>query len=108
MYYEPTSGGYKVVAAPVGATISVLPSGYSVIQAEGSSYYYYGGDYYIRNNGSYRVVAPPIGAFVTNLPQGAAETTVNGNQYLFYNGTYYQPVYVDGQNGYEVIDMQEQ
>lgn len=108
IYYQPSSGGYKVVPAPVGATVGVLPSGYNVVQAQGSSYYYYGGDYYIKNIDSYQVVAAPIGAFVTNLPEGAAETTVNGNQYLFYNGTYYQPVSVDGQNGYEVIDMQEQ
>jgi hypothetical protein len=108
VYYAPANGGYKVIPAPIGATIIVLPSGYSNIQASGASYYYYGGDYYIKNNNAYRVVAPPIGAFVTNLPEGTAETTVSGNHYLFYNGTYYQPVSVNGQNGYEVVDMQDQ
>jgi hypothetical protein len=108
VYYASATGGYKVVPAPIGATISVLPSGYSNVQASGASYYYYGGDYYIRNNDAYQVVAPPVGAFVTNLPEGAAETTVGGNHYLFYNGTYYQPVSVNRQDGYEVIDMQEQ
>ena len=108
MYYQPSAGGYTVVPAPVGAVVNFLPSGFTVVQADNGSYYYYGGAFYLKTDDAYQVVAPPVGAFVTNLPDGAQQTTVDGQDYLYVNGTYYQPVNVDGQDGYEVVDMQEQ
>jgi len=108
VYYAPASGGYTVVPAPVGATITILPSGYSTVPVSNVTYYYYGGDYYTQNSGSYVVVAPPVGAVVNNLPDGAQEATINGNKYMVYNNTYYQPVFANGQNAYEVVDMEEQ
>jgi hypothetical protein len=94
-----------VVPAPIGASITVLPDGYTVVPVSGASYYYYGGAYYTRYSGGYRVVGPPVGAVVVNLPDGAAEATISGNRYLVYNNTYYQPVVINGENSYEVVDI---
>lgn len=110
VYYAPASNGYQVVPAPIGAVVNTLPEGYATIPVSGGgSYFYYGGDYYVQTvANSYRVVDPPMGVVVTNLPDGAQETTVEGNRYMVYNGTYYQPVTENGQNGYEVVDVEEQ
>jgi hypothetical protein len=110
VYYAPASGGYNVVAAPIGATVTALPEGFSTIPVSGGgNYFYYGGDFYIQtNSGAYQVVAPPAGVVVANLPDGAQTTTIGGIQYMVYNDTYYQPVSQNGQDGYEVVDMDEQ
>src|SRR5262249_12970801 len=68
VWYAPSSGGYTVVTAPVGATVTTLPDG-----AEAVNYpniYYYGGTYYEKTSGGYKVVAPKAGTVVTHLPAG--------------------------------------
>lgn len=108
VYYAPapSGGGYSVVPAPIGAVVTSLPSGYSLIPVGGSNYYYYGGAFYIGNGSSYTVVAPPAGAVVTQLPAGAQETTLDGRKYVVYNGTYYQPFSNNGNNAYEVVAVE--
>ena len=108
VYYAPapSGGGYSVVPAPIGAVVTNLPSGYSVMPVGGSNYFYYGGVFYISNGSSYTVVAPPAGAVVTELPAGAQETTLDGRKYVVYNGTYYQPFSNNGTNAYEVVAVE--
>ena len=103
VYYEPVSGGYTVVAAPPGATISVLPSGCSPVIVSGTTYYYYGGTFYAAVGQGYQVVSPPQGAIVDQLPSGAVEVQQNGITYLKYNGTLYQPVQDNGEDAYQVM-----
>jgi len=102
-YSQQPSGSYAVVPAPVGAVVSSIPSGYSVANVDGVSYYYYNGAFYTKSGSSYTVVAPPEGAVIGKLPDGAKEVTIDGNKYVEYNGTYYQPVSHEGQNSYEVV-----
>ncbi|MGX5818907.1 DUF6515 family protein [Chitinophaga lutea] len=102
-YSQQSNGQYQVVPAPVGAVVSSLPSGYSVSNVDGESYYYYNGAYYTKSGSSYTVVSPPEGAVVGKLPEGAKEVTIDGQKYVEYNGTYYQPVQQNGQNSYEVV-----
>lgn len=103
-YEEQSSGGYKVVPAPVGVTVSSIPSGYTTINVDGTEYYYYGGAFYTKVSKSYTVVAPPVGATVTKLPEGATEKTVDGQKYMVYDNTYYQPTSENGQDAYVVTD----
>jgi hypothetical protein len=105
VYYEPTSGGYDVVAAPIGATVSSLPPGYETIMVDSSYYYYYGGTFYINTGQSYQVVQAPPGAIVSEIPDGATQQDINGDTYLLYNNTYYQPVSSNGQDAYQVVQM---
>ncbi len=58
-YYRNTSSGYIVVRPPVGAVISVLPSGYQAAVVNGVVYYSYGGSYYQQVSNGYLVVADP-------------------------------------------------
>ncbi len=105
VYYEPSSNGYMAVPAPVGATVSSLPPGYETTQVDGVYYYYYGGVFYIDTGNAYQVVQAPFGAVVTQIPDGATQQDINGQSYLFYNNTYYQPVSQDGQDAYEVVQV---
>jgi hypothetical protein len=106
VYYAPTSGGYKVVPAPVGATVSTLPSGSETVVVDGTTYYYYGGTYYQKTS-SYTVVAPTAGAVVEKLPEGGEEVKIGDITYVKVGETYYQPIQQDGKNMYEVVQIEE-
>jgi len=106
VYYQPYNGGYTVVAPPVGAVVSYVPSGYQVVQAaDGSEYYYYGGAFYVPQGGSFRVVPAPVGAIVNEIPEGAQDQQINGQDYLLYNNTYFEPISQNGQDAYEVVQV---
>jgi hypothetical protein len=107
VYYEPSSGGYDAVAAPIGATVSSLPPGYETVMVGDDYYYYYGGTFYINTGQSYQVVQAPPGAVVSEVPDGATQQTIDGQDYLLYNNTYYQPVSSDGQDAYQVVQMNQ-
>jgi Family of unknown function (DUF6515) len=105
VYYEPYNGGYTAVAAPIGAVVSSLPDGYETVQVGDANYYYYGGTFYIDNGNGYQVVVAPIGAVVSQIPDGAVDQQINGQDYLVYNNTYFQPVSADGQDAYQVVQV---
>jgi Family of unknown function (DUF6515) len=105
-YYIPSSGGgYSVVPPPIGAIVSDLPEGYETTMVGNDEYYYYGGAFYILTDQGYQVVAAPVGAVVTELPVGAVNQQINGEDLLVYNNVYYQPISQDGQDAYEVVQV---
>lgn len=105
VYYEPTNGGYTAVAPPIGAVVNALPEGYETTQVGDDTYYYYGGTFYVYTQQGYQVVAPPAGAVITEIPQGAVQQDIDGQTYLVFNNTYYAPISQDGQDAYEVVQM---
>ena len=105
VYYEPSGSGYVVVPPPIGAVVSYLPAGYITVQVGDDIYYYYGGAFYISQGGSFRVVPAPVGAIVTEIPEGATDQVINGVDYLLFNNTYYQPISQNGQDAYEVVQV---
>jgi Family of unknown function (DUF6515) len=105
VYYQPYSGGYSVVPAPIGALVGSLPPGYETTMVGNDTYFYYGGVFYIYTGSGYQVVAAPIGAIVTQIPDGAVQQDINGQTFLVYNNTYYQPISQDGQDAYEVVQV---
>jgi hypothetical protein len=106
MYYMPTNGGYVVVQAPVGATITTLPPGYqTVVISETTNNYYYGGTYYEKSDKGYTVVPPTAGTVVENLPEGGTEEKIGEITYVKVGETYYQPTQKDGKDVYEVVEV---
>jgi hypothetical protein len=104
-YYLPSNGGYSVVPPPVGAVVSYLPDGYETTMVGNDTFYYYGGAFYINTGQGYQVVVAPPGAVVTQIPVGAIDQNINGEDLLVYNNTYYQPISQDGQDAYEVVQV---
>lgn len=109
MYYRPSNGGYVVVAAPVGAIIPVLPANAQVVQINGAptNDYYYGGTYYERSGSGYAVVPPMAGATVQNLPAGGQQVKVGDQTYVKVGDTLYAPVEENGQDMYEVVQVEQ-
>ncbi|MEI6434880.1 MAG: DUF6515 family protein [Bacteroidota bacterium] len=108
VYYIAGNGGYTVVQAPVGATITTLPPGsQTVIINETTNNYYYGGTYYEKSGDSYTVVPPTAGVIVENLPEGGQEVKIGEIKYVKVGDTYYQPIEKDGKSLYEVVDVKE-
>ena len=108
VYYVISSGGYTVVQAPVGATITTLPANsQTVIVNETTNNYYYGGTYYEKTDKGYVVVAPTAGTIVTNLPEGGKEVKIGDITYVKIGETYYQPIQKDGKDAYEVVLVEE-
>jgi hypothetical protein len=102
VWYVPSGGKYEVVPAPVGATVSALPSG---AVSTGNNEYYYGGAYYQKTSKGYTVVAPQAGTVVAQLPPGGQEVTVGDQKYVKFGETYYQPIEQGGQAKYEVVEV---
>src|SRR5262245_25330049 len=108
VYYVQSGGGYTVVEAPVGATITTLPAGsQTVVVNETTNNYYYGGTYYEKTDKGYAVVPPTAGTVVENLPEGGEEVKIGDVTYVKYGDTYYQPIEKDGKNMYEVVNIEE-
>jgi hypothetical protein len=107
VYYEPSSGGgYTAVAAPIGAIVNQLPAGFETVMVGNDTFYYYGGDFYVyTQDNRYQVVQAPFGAVVTQIPDGAVEQDINGQSYLVYNNVYYQPISQNGEDAYEVVQV---
>ena len=101
------SGGYTVVSAPVGATITTLPpQSQTVVVNETTNNYYYGGTYYEKDSKGYKVVEPTAGTIVENLPDGGEEVKMGDVTYVKIGETYYQPFEKDGKNVYEIVDVE--
>jgi len=95
-----------VVPAPMGAVVASLPIGNSRILVNGSTFYYYGGVFYVMGNNHFRVVPPPPGAIVTQLPEGTREMTFDGMTFLEFQGTFYQPIMHNGQPAFVVVETE--
>ncbi len=84
------NGVYQVVAAPIGLTALVLPSGYETLLFNNSFYYYYDGAFYRSYGTHYEIVAPRIGMTVSYLPNYGVSYVMYGNRpAYYYNGYYY-------------------
>ncbi len=87
------------VNLPVGSAVRALPVGYRAMAISGTSYYYYGGSYYMPDTTGYTVVQAPLGATVDTLPVGAQE--ISPGLFLA-NGIKYRPSFEDGKVVYVV------
>jgi hypothetical protein len=107
VYYLEKDDGYTVVEAPVGATVSELPKETeTVVVNETTNNYYYGGTYYEKNGDEYTVVPPTAGAVVENLPEGGEEVRIGDVTYVKVGDVYYQPIEQDGEDMYEVVNVE--
>jgi hypothetical protein len=107
IYYVQSNGGYTVVQAPPGATVTVLPKEtQTVVVNETVNNYYYGGTFYEKSDGGYTVVEPMAGTVVSCLPDGGEEVKVGDITYVKVGNTYYQPIKQDGKDMYEVVDVE--
>jgi hypothetical protein len=105
VWYQPTTGGYTATSAPIGGTVSSIPTTSETTVVNNVTNYYYGGTYYEKDGQTYKVVAPPAGATVQSLPEGGEEVKIGDQTYVKVGETYYQPVEVDGKNKYEVTQV---
>jgi len=102
VWYAPASGGYTVVAAPVGGVVTTLPPQATVVN---NNNYYYGGSYYEKSGSEYKVVAPQAGTVVEQLPESGEEVSLGDQKYVKFGETYYQPIEQDGKQKYEVVEV---
>lgn len=108
VYYVASNGGYTVVPAPVGATITTLPpNSQTVVVNETVNNYYYGGTYYEKSDKGYTVVPPTAGTIVEHLPEGAKEEKVGDQIFMKLGEVYYQPIKKDGKDMYEVVTVEK-
>lgn len=61
VYYSPHKGQYKIVAAPFGLRVNILPKGFVHFSVGAVSYYYAAGNYYKPTDNYYIVVEKPEG-----------------------------------------------
>ena len=61
IYYQPNrSGGFRVVAAPIGIKVNALPRSYRVVKIKGVTYYSHSGAFYKRSGKKFVVVRRPV------------------------------------------------
>ena len=103
VYYKYEKDKYKVVPAPIGYKVKVLPKGSLHFTVDGNEYYYYFGSYYVPRDGKYEVVQPPVGAEVDSIPDGYDKVMIDGQTYYTLNGVQYKAVLRDNVVWYQVI-----
>ncbi len=109
VWYQPYNGGYQVVSAPVGGTITTLPpNAQTVVVNETVNNYYYGGDFYEKTEKGYSVVPATAGTIVPHLPEGGKEVKVGDQTYVQFGEVFYQPIQVDGKNMYEIVEVKKE
>lgn len=69
IWYAHGPEGYRLIAAPRGARVKVLPVGYALVTVGGLTYYHYYGNYYCFDDhtAEYYVVDPPEEAQTTDV-----------------------------------------
>ena len=107
VWYASANGGYMVAQAPVGGTIITIPGNAQIVVVNNTTSYYYGGAYYGQSGTQYKVVPPPAGAVVDNLPEGGEEVKIGDQTYVKIGEAYYQPVQVNGNDKYEVAQVEQ-
>lgn len=109
IWYRPANNGFRVVMAPRGARIRVLPAGHRRIVVGPATYFYYYGAFYrkVDNSDEYEVVEAPEGAVVDELPDGGQMEIVDGVEYYVVDETYFRAVVNDEgkTTGYEVTRL---
>jgi hypothetical protein len=109
VYYVKKDGGYEVIQAPVGATVESLPKETEKVKVdETTDNYYYGGAYYEKSEMGYTVVPAVAGTIVPHLPEGGEEVKIGDVTYVQFGETYYQPIQVDGQDMYEIVEVRKE
>ena len=104
IYYVKSGRGYKVVAAPVGFRVKVLPAKHVRVVVRGRPYFYYYGTYYVAKGNEYEVVLPPVGLQVDDLPEGYEVFEIDGKTFFVVDGVYYKQVELNnGEVLYEVV-----
>ena len=73
-FYRPGPFGFFMVMPPIGAVVTILPTGYRTVVYGGVSYYYEDNTYYTDSSDGYVVVPPPanINVVQTQSPQTQA------------------------------------
>jgi hypothetical protein len=110
VFYLKGSGGYTVVAAPVGGIVKTIPSGYETVvldDAGAAKNYYWGGTFYEKVSNGYKVVAPTAGALIEHMADGGEEVKMGDVTYVKLGETYYQPVQENGKPMYEVVNVEK-
>jgi Family of unknown function (DUF6515) len=110
VFYLKGSGGYTVVAAPVGGIVKTIPSGYETVvldDAGAAKNYYWGGTFYEKVSKGYKVVAPTAGALIEHMADGGEEVKMGDVTYVKLGETYYQPVQENGKPMYEVVNVEK-
>ncbi|MCW8126070.1 DUF6515 family protein [Microbulbifer halophilus] len=123
-FYRPAPTGYRVVTAPLGASVTSLPGSAVRVETGSGIYYRYASAYYRWRpaSRSYAVVPPPAGTpvaatkaaptrasgynpgqVVEDLPTGYTAEIINGVQYYRYGDDYFMPTQRDGREVYVVV-----
>ena len=105
VYYQKSAGTYTVIQAPVGAKVSRIPEGYTVVSLNDTQYYYAAGDFYVLTSDNQYVVAEaPVGITVPYLPEdGTKIFTYNNVQYYKFGNVCYMQSQLNGNIAYKVV-----
>jgi hypothetical protein len=105
VYYRKINNKYRIVAAPIGIRIAVLPTEATKIVVRHKPYYYYYGTFYIKQkDNSFETTNPPVGAKVEILPDGLEEVVIEDETAYKLDDIFFKPELTnDGKLVYEVI-----
>ncbi|WP_421918385.1 DUF6515 family protein [Marinifilum sp.] len=106
IYYKKSTCGYKIVAAPIGVRLKVLPAKHVRIVLNGRHYFYHYGTYYISVGKKYEIVTPPVGIQVDDLPNGYKLVTKKGKTFYVVDKVFYERIVL--KNGSRVFQVVEE
>jgi hypothetical protein len=102
-YLLASGSGYRVVAPPIGASVTPLPEGaITVYDSNNKPYFYHNGTFYSQSTDGYTIILPPSGLEVPYLPKGYTTVPIHGSTYYLYGGITYQMSNKNGKTVYVV------
>lgn len=118
IYYKPYHTGFVVISPPIGIRVTVLPTGFVTVYAEGTAYFFAHNTYYVQKSPNVfevvtkpsvltaSVVSTPVikDQIIVSLPQGTDIVTINNHRYYKFGGTYYEKIILEnGEDAYKIV-----
>ena len=108
IYYRKINNKYRIVRAPIGIRVNILPATATKLFVKWKPYYYYYGTFYIQlEDKTYETINPPVGAKVEDLPEGLEEVEIKGETLYKLEEIYFKPIInKEGKLLYEVVNIE--
>ncbi len=102
-FFRYNGGRYLLVIPPNGLIIKQLPKDSFHFDVKGNWFDFRSGIFYKAVEGGFEVVPAPLDAIIYNLPLLTDVVMINDRAYYEYLGVLYEKVFVDNEQGFQVI-----
>ena len=102
-FFKYNGGRYILISPPVGLKIKEIPKDNFRLRYNSQWLYYSNGIFFRSSGNEYQVISAPQGAIIYNLPPLTDVVVIDNEGYYEYLGILYKKLFVDNEQGFEVV-----